>query len=296
MAKKPRSKAWLNNLMSYLAKERIDVFSRHDLSMIVNEQREDLGIPRSMTIAGLVSILLQETEVNEMELSREGSRSKSGSMKRYVLKSTSPFSIGLNLKRNSYLSHSTALFLHALTDQVPKTIYVNKEQSPKPSTKGNLSQFAIDRAFRSSPRQSTYVFVSQDYRYVLLSGKNTGRLEVTDVTGPNGEIVDTTKLERTLIDIVVRPAYSGGVFEILQAYINARDLVSVNTLLAVLKKLDYVYPYHQAIGFLMERAGYSTRDLDKFRSLGINWNFYIDYKIDDPAFDDGWKLYFPKGF
>ena len=58
-----------------------------------------------------------------------------------------------------------------------------------------------------------------------------------------------TNLERTLIDATVRPVYAGGVFEVRKAYELAKEKVSVNRLAALLQKLDYTYPYHQAIGF-----------------------------------------------
>jgi predicted transcriptional regulator of viral defense system len=54
-----------------------------------------------------------------------------------------------------------------------------------------------------------------------LSGKNTNRLEVSQLRDPQGQLVDATKLERTLIDIAVRPAYAGGVFEVMTT--RARD-------------------------------------------------------------------------
>ena len=95
----------------------------------------------------------------------------------------------------------------------------------------------------------------------MISGKNTNRLGVEEIVGPNSERLQVTNLERTLIDIVVRPAYAAGIIEVIKAYRAAKDRMSVNKLLEILKKLDYVYPYHQAIGFLMQQAGYPQEKL-----------------------------------
>jgi hypothetical protein len=61
----------------------------------------------------------------------------------------------------------------------------------------------------------------------------------------------------TLIDLAVRPSCAGGVYGVPAAYRRAKDLVSMRTVLSILKKLDYVYPYYQAIGFYMQRAGFT---------------------------------------
>src|SRR5216684_7346263 len=193
------------------------------------------------------------------------------------------------------LSHGTAVSLHGLTDQIPKTIYVNQEQSPKPLPSGELTQTSIDRAFSNQQRKSAYVLEYEQWRMVLLSGKNTGNLGVIKLAGPLQEQLDVTNIERTLIDIAVRPVYAGGVFQVLEAYKSARDRVSVNTLIATLKKLNYVYPYHQIIGFYMQRAGYEEKRYGRLKSLGLNFDFYLTYGVKEPEFDRQWRLHYPKG-
>ncbi len=207
----------------------------------------------------------------------------------------SVYKVGLSLRPGAYLSHGTAVFLHGLSDQIPKTIFVNKEQSSKPASTSPLSQEGIDRAFANAQRSSRYVLAYEGFRFVLLSGKFTDRLEVTSVKGSQGELLDATKLERTLIDIAVRPAYAGGVFEVLKVYRAAKDRVSINTLVATLKSLGYVYPYHQAIGFYMERAGYGSAGLERLKSLGLTFDFYLSHKMGPRAYSPEWRLFFPEG-
>jgi len=186
------------------------------------------------------------------------------------------------------------VLLHGLNDQLPKTIYVNQEQSEKPAG-GKLSQERIALAFSRHQRTSSYVYSFNDYRAVLLSGKYTEQLGVVKVRGPQDEDLPTTGIARTLVDIVVRPAYAGGIVQVLEAYRGAKGRVDPGEIVRMLRKLEYVYPYHQAIGFLMERAGFAAVDCTKLRRLGIKFDFYLVHGMKSPQRDPNWRLFFPKG-
>jgi predicted transcriptional regulator of viral defense system len=125
----------------------------------------------------------------------------------------------------------------------------------------------------------------------------TGQLGVIDTPGPDGRNIRVTDVERTLIDIAVRPFYSGGVFEVLKAYRLAKDKVSVNKLASFLKKMDYVYPYHQAIGFYLERSGaYKDSQINLLRKFEIRFDFYLTYQMNEMSYSKDWRLYYPKDF
>jgi len=115
------------------------------------------------------------------------------------------------------------------------------------------------------------------------------------VPGPAGELLDATKLERTLVDVAVRPVYAGGVHKVLEAYRAARERISVNLLMATLKNLGHLYPYHQAIGFYLERAGYDERALDLARRPGLEFDFYLAHGMKDTEFSTDWRLTHPRG-
>jgi len=116
------------------------------------------------------------------------------------------------------------------------------------------------------------------------------------VTSENEKLM-VTDVERTLIDIVVRPSYSGGIKEVLEAYRKAVGKVSINKLSAMLQKLNYTYPYHQAIGFYLQRAGvYRESQISLLKKFKFEYNFYIANQIKEPEYSKEWRLYYPKGF
>lgn len=185
-------------------------------------------------------------------------------------------------------------FHPVLTEDDPTLIvYANQEQSPKPAPRGLLNQSSIDQAFRNHARTSQYVFKYRRSRIVLLNGKNTDRLGVVDMLDAEGVMHPTTCLERTLIDVTVRPVYAGGVRSVAEAYRKARDRVSVELLLSILDQLKYVYPYHQAVGFYMERTGYSSEAIQLLRRKRSTYDFYLEHRTAKPAYDREWRIYYP---
>jgi len=215
---------------------------------------------------------------------------------RYLWGDVSPYVVALSLRAGGYISHGSAVFIHGLTDQVPKTIYVNLEQSPKPKPRLGLSQERIDLAFSHRQRLSNLSYRFDAYTIVLLSGKHTGKLGVVDAKLDKRTRVPVTGLERTLVDIVVRPAYAGGLIQVLEAYRGAREHVSVPRLKRTIKALEYIYPYHQAIGYLLERAEYPSDSLRTLRAIGAQFDFYLGYGLREKEYDPGWRIFYPKGF
>lgn len=268
------------------------VYSEANIANILTEHREFWRLAKRTSTGEFISFLEKQGLLQKILLQADNYRRRTW---RYSWGQASPFELALSISARGYLTHSTAVALHGLTNLLPKTIYLNVEQSPKPASSGTLSQASIDQAFKRKQRQSQMIYTHDDWSIIVVNGKNTRNLGVEDTIGPSQERLRVTNLERTLIDIVVRPNYSGGVFQILEAYRGAKDRLSTNRLVATLKKLQYTYPYHQAIGFLMERAGYDPKRLSLLRQIETRFDFYLAHGIEQPEYSNTWKLFYPSG-
>ena len=265
-----------------------------DLASILFKRAGEWRLAANTTVDKFVRFLLEATAMRMVSIVPMGETSYRA-VTRYVWGDASPYAVAATLKPRAYLSHGAAVLLHGLSDQLPRTICVSREQSPQDRKADTLTQGGIDKAFLQPERVSNARFTYDNFQFVLLHGKNTGRLEVGTITYGR-ELLPVTKLERTLIDIAVRPAYAGGVYQVLEAYRQAQPDVSTSILLATLKNLDYVYPYHQAIGFYMQRAGYAPQQYERLREMGVNYDFYLAHDLRDLAYDPEWRLHYPKGF
>ena len=274
------------------------VFGKDELARLLNQHRAGWRLAQSMSFQVFADYLKKSGKLRVISFPfpyRPTSR--------FVWGDVPLFSVLLTLRPGCHFSHYTAMQIHDLTEQQPKTIYLNFEQPPKPVWSQALEQVNIDRAFANDQRMTTNQADVEGNRIVMLNGKNTGYLgvevqQVRDDASGKTYPVRVTGIERTLIDIAVRPAYAGGVGEVFKAYRRAADRASLNRLAAMLKKLNYVYPYHQAIGFYAEQSGaYPADAIQLFRSkFPLEHDFYLTYAIKKKQYVGRWRLYVPAGF
>jgi hypothetical protein len=267
------------------------VFKRSEIDTILSENKEFWRLRSSTTVSQFIEFLIAGTRLRRIRL-----EFPHRNMIRYSWGEASDYELAASLAQNSYFTHYTAVYLHELTEQVPNAIYLNSEQSRKPPSQDGLTQEGIDNAFKRTVRVSKTTASYRDKRICLLSGMYTGKLGVTGLNDPAGGEIPVTNIERTLIDITVRPVYAGGVFEVLKAFKRAKGTASANKLAAMLKEINFVYPYHQAIGFYLERAGYKETAVGLFRKFDMKYDFYLVHQMKETDYSKDWRLYFPKGF
>ena len=297
---------WYHAAAEIVAARSERTFTRSSLTAVLRDAQVRGMLPDRVSPTTFVDVLREHGGLRLVDLPAvPGSRARTdvpryAPLRRYVWGTPTPYEVALALRPRSYLSHGSALALNGLTSATNLPIYVNQEQRPKPSTPKTLEQTAIDRAFRHPQRTSQYVFRYEQAEIVLVNGKSTGNLGVVETMDAQGARYLVTGPERTLIDIAVRPVYAGGVGAVLEAYRRARATQSsttklVATLISVLDGLDHVYPYHQAVGFYLERAGATPAETAPLRERGLARDFYLAHQIVEPAYDAAWRIYHPSG-
>jgi len=280
------------DIENYSQKLNKRVFSEAEIKILLDMYQRNQTLYATTLLKEFVNFLIDQKILTEINIDMPFGNRKT---KKYTYRDVSEVEIALAIQSGSYLSHYSAMYLHGLIENIPQVIYTNKEQSIKPRYGSDLSQESLDRAFARPMRKTKQIAQYDRFQIYLINGKNTGNLGVID-HDLDGITIRITDLERTLVDSVVRPDYSGGIEEVLKAFAAAKGGVSVNKMLAALKKMDYMYPYHQALGFYLERAGYSENVLQLVEELGIEYNFYLTYQITNKVLTDRWKLYVPKRF
>ena len=214
----------------------------------------------------------------------------------FALRETPLVSLILEISENAYISHGTAATIHGLTAKI-KDIYVNIEQT-KASPQGNiLGQSALNRAFASKPRFTTNIVTEGKVSIIQLNGKNTKKLGVKQhelKAGKNTYTLRVTSLERTLVDIATRPINAGGPAVVLECFQNASRKVDVKKLVQTLKEINHIYPYHQAIGYYMEKSGaYSQSEIALLKKIPRELEFFLDYAMQEKTFCAQWKIWVP---
>lgn len=287
MANKSRFIVAESRIKSFFKEATRKVYNKEQLAEVLDKNRALWNLPFSMYPDKFIEKLLSSEILLKREISFNGFI---GKKERYIVSDASVFQVAISMISKSYLSHFSAVYLHGLTNQIPKTIYISFEQSKKNYVDRELEQPAIDAAFAKEQRKSASTTIYDGYTFLLHNGMYSNRSGVFSI-----EDLPVTNIERTLIDIAVRPSYAGGVDSVLEIYRKAIRKISINKLIATLDKLNFIYPYHQAIGFYLERAGLEQTKLEDLRKKEMNFDFYLTYAMAEKEYNKDWKLYYPKG-
>ena len=284
-----------SKIEQYLSDLDKNVFLETDLKSIFNRNKKKWDLTYSTTFEKFVNHLLKRSYLSFIEVPEFNKTIYL--WKENTLTDEAVYEVALAIKPRSYISHYSAMFLLNLTEQIPKTIYVTYDRESPINKRKNLGllQESIDRAFNKEKKKPRVVASFKGYDIVLISGTDSKKTGVTNIKLFNGITIQVTNIARTLIDIVVRPELSGDVTEIAKAYSLAKNQVQIKQLKTYIKSKDYIYPYEQVVGFLMEHVGYDADKVEEIHGMCKNiFSFYLGRNIKNPLFSEKWKIYYPK--
>ena len=230
------------------------VLHHADLARILNEQRTFWRLTLDTSTTTFIRFLIDSGKLSVFEFPFPKPYKKKTV---YAWGPAHFYEVVLGISSKCYFSHYSAVKIHGLTEQTPKTFYVNEEQRLESWLAGKLTQTTIDAAFRRPVRVTSRVAETKEYRVIFLNGKNTANLGVVEEKFKGSERfgrIRVTNVERTLIDITVRPVYSGGVAE------SAAFDKSVN--------FAKVAEAMGCVGFRVEKAADMKPALDKALAAG----------------------------
>jgi len=286
-------KSWIKKeqykICEYFDRLENKIFKRNELMLLFSDKSKEWSLPSTLSLKGFIERLLDETklQINQLEFPHRRET-------RYVWGDVSDFQLAQSLKNGSYITHQSAAYLHGLFEGPPQDIFVNFEQS-KRIQKGNLTQEAIDRAFQRPVRVTKNKAAYREITIWLINGMYTDRYGVIEKIGERNEIISVTNVARTLVDIAVRPVYSGGISNVFEAYKRAKGKTTSEELLETLRNMRYIYPYHQVVGFYLEKAGgVEVKNLEALKEIPMNYDFYLAHKMQETAYSKRWRLFYPK--
>lgn len=192
----------------------------------------------------------------------------------------------ITLRKNSFFSMSTALNLQGYSDYRNDFVFVSSELTQKIAVKNQLTQEAIDEAFKKPYRRTHAIGKYQDKNIVFLTPKYTNNYQVISSS------LSVSSVHRALVEMVVNVQYFRNSLEIIKVFISLKNKINVNEVFEVLEHFDLIYPYYQCLGYYLERIGFSQEELFRFKDNVSEFKFYTDKGLKEYKFDSYWSMYY----
>lgn len=189
---------------------------------------------------------------------------------------------------HSAISHLSALAFHGLTDMLPKELIASiptshtEDTLPPGTTRVDWEELAL------VPGRCPKQVLGRPVRWVRL---DPGRFFGVGEYQPRGYPVRVTTPERTLLDGLLQPQLSGGFENVLKAWVAARDVMDLETLLHNVDRF-HVGVLRQRVGFVLEEMGIRHPSLDIWQSQAKRGGSsrLVASALYAPTYSERWNL------
>ncbi len=262
-----------------------------------------IGITRYRSISSFIRYLKNEKIIKPYTLIAKNKKHITLYSSRTINKLT-PYELAKAMFPEGYFCNLSSIYHHSLTNQVPNSIYIchetisaNRNVYTEP-----ISNNPIRGAFIKPHRYTNYVFDFNQHKIIVIDRvKNSdyGVVEIHSSKAIAPKNSRITCIERALIDAVVSPHYNGGISSVYAFFKNthnAHKKLAITKLIDIYKKLGYIYPYSQSIGFLFDKAGMTKHASAIYAAFPPVSTFFVDHNAKTSwNYDEKWKLYYPVG-
>ena len=169
---------------------------------------------------------------------------------------------------NYYVSHYSAMDIHNMLSHPITKVFVTtpKQEYKKLKTVGNTA-----------------------FEFIYMNAKNIWGIQKIWVT--KSEQVRVSDIERTIIDCLYHPKYSGGIMEIVRGLWIQKEKVNFE------KLLDYIFKFNKVVvikrlGYILEKLGLrDTNYLSKLHEKINNKYYVLDPLLStERTYKNSWKL------
>jgi predicted transcriptional regulator of viral defense system len=159
------------------------------------------------------------------------------------------------------LSHRSAFVFHGLTDDLPKDITAVMPILGRAGLTAPGTDLLDWETLAFAPGRPVLRILDRPVHWTRIG---TARYFGLREYAPRGYPIRVTTPERTLLDAVQNPDLSGGIENVLRAWVRARDLLDLNSLVADVNRLG-IAVLRQRVGYILEEIGLPHPDLDDWR-------------------------------
>ncbi|MCP4134737.1 MAG: hypothetical protein GY754_27430 [bacterium] len=217
--------------------------------------------------------------------------------------SPNAFDIALSLKKKSFLTGYLVFAFLGWTEYIPTIIHVNWKRNLFKKTNSPIVNDVLQKVAFKPKKASRLRFKYNDYEIMILNGQVIKKYKQQHfrLLSEIAELPDYTETyveERLIIESLINYHYFGGADIVWDAGIDQFLNLDLDLMYKIYKELDLIYPYANAIGYWMEKAGVSQKYLRKWEKM-IDYNMQFHMFMGDGerrVWNKKWNLYVSKRF
>jgi hypothetical protein len=193
-----------------------------------------------------------------------------------------------SLESNGFFPMFTSLNIQGLSNFRDKFVFITKERKSRTEFKmRDLTQDAIDKAFRNSPKRTNAHDIIKNHSVVMLETNYTGEFGVINYDGYR-----VSSINRAFVEIISNIHYFKSPDDVINEFGKIKNKININEVFRTIEKFNFVYPYFQLAGYYLEEIGFQKYELEKFFNKKSKLNFYTMKNKASYSFDEYWQVFY----